>query len=293
MSAAPTMELGSERERELGVIVAAYNDVTERLKNSHDRLVTEVRRLREQLDEKNRELARRERLAALGEMAAGVAHEIRNPLSGINLYASMLCRDLTDRPECRRLAERISGGVRTLDGIVGDILAFAGPGGAEPRPARVDLAVESAMEFAEARRRTAGVTIEVSADIGEHWVLAEPAQLERAILNVLLNALDAAESSGCVWVSVEDRGPELVAIRIADNGCGVDPALADRIFNPFFTTKETGTGLGLAIVHRIMEAQGGRVEVSARPGGGAVFDLILRAAEEAGAGVAERGGVTG
>src|SRR5262245_45253453 len=112
----------SDRERELGAIIAAYNDVTERLKRSHERLVTEVCLLRDQLDEKNRELARRERLAALGEMAAGVAHEIRNPLSGISLYASMLSRDLGDRPDCRRLAERISGGVKALDGIVGDIL---------------------------------------------------------------------------------------------------------------------------------------------------------------------------
>ena len=270
----------SDRERELGAIIAAYNDVTERLKRSHERLVTEVCLLRDQLDEKNRELARRERLAALGEMAAGVAHEIRNPLSGISLYASMLSRDLNDRPDCRRLAERISGGVKALDGIVGDILAFAGPSQAETRAVRVDRAVEGALELAEARRRDMDADVHVSPGLGGRTVMADENQLERALLNVLLNAIDAAGEGGRVWIALHDAGPGMRGIEIADDGPGVDPSCTERIFNPFFTTKETGTGLGLAIVHRIVEAHGGRVEIASRPGGGAVFRLVLRAADD-------------
>ena len=121
-----TQTLFSSRERELAAIISSYNEVTERLKNSHQELARQVHGLREELAEKNHELARKERLAALGEMAAGVAHEVRNPLGGIQLFASLLERDLQDRPKLRELASRISGGVRTLNGIVSDILVFAG-----------------------------------------------------------------------------------------------------------------------------------------------------------------------
>jgi signal transduction histidine kinase len=268
----------SERERELAAIISAYNDVTERLKGSHDRLAEEVRRLHDQLDEKNRELARRERLAALGEMAAGVAHEIRNPLSGINLFASILSRDLADRPESQRLAERISGGVRALDGIVGDILVFAGQSAIDARPVRVDRAVEAALDLAEARKRALSTRFHVDPAMVGTTVMADADQLERALLNVVLNAIDAAGQAGQVWIAAAERPGGLTCIEVADDGPGVDPASVDRIFNPFFTTKETGTGLGLAIVHRILEAHGGRVEVGSRPGGGAVFGLILRTA---------------
>ena len=116
----------TQRERELGAIIQAYNEVTERLKQSHDQLQRQVGALRSELADKNRELARRERLAALGEMAAGVAHEIRNPLASIELFASLLRRDLADRPVLAAHAGKISRGVQCLDRIVNDILAFAG-----------------------------------------------------------------------------------------------------------------------------------------------------------------------
>ena len=115
------------RERELGAIVLQYNEVTERLKASHEQLLSEVARLREELAHKNRELERRERLAALGHMAAGLAHEIRNPLGSIQLFASLLGRDLVDAPKQFQLVEKISRAVHLLDGLVGDVLTFAKP----------------------------------------------------------------------------------------------------------------------------------------------------------------------
>lgn len=115
----------SDRELELSAIISAYNDVTERLKGAHERLHEEVARLREELRRKNEELRRSERLAALGEMAAGLAHEIRNPLGGIALYASMLERELAGQEKAAGAASRISSGVRSLERLVSEILDFA------------------------------------------------------------------------------------------------------------------------------------------------------------------------
>jgi len=277
MSTAP-VEL-TQRERELAGIISSYNEVTERLKSAHERLSHEVFLLREELAEKNRELARKKRLAALGEMAAGVAHEIRNPLGGIQLYASLLARDLEDRPQARELATRISAGVSTLDGIVGDILAFAGNAEVKLEPVELAAVVAEALELAAPQQRARDATVHADPEACDVLVLGSSSQLERAVLNLLFNALDAAGEGGNVWVTCtpqNDRG--VVELAVADDGPGVSPELVDRIFDPFFTSKDSGTGLGLAIVHRVIESHGGTVRVTARRGGGAVFTLGLRPA---------------
>src|SRR5687767_4675975 len=115
----------TQRIEELGRIILAYSEVTDRLQDSQEPLQETVRTLRDELSEKNRMLERRNRLAALGEMAAGMAHEIRNPLGGIQLYASLLAKDVVDRPESARLVEKISGGVKRLEGLVSQVLAFS------------------------------------------------------------------------------------------------------------------------------------------------------------------------
>ncbi len=268
-------------EAELATIIQTYNDVTEQLKRSHELLRKEVCRLRDLLDEKNKELQRRERLAALGEMAAGVAHEIRNPLGGIGLYASLLERDLVDRPPQLDIAKRINVGVRNMEGIVGDILTFAG--GAEPNRQASGLAdiIESALVQVEPRALALGVAVEVDPAIGDTELSCDAAQVERAMLNLLLNALDAVDNGGRVWVRLErcDRAG-LVGVAVEDDGPGIDPAVAQKVFNPFFTTKDTGTGLGLAIVHSIAESHGGFVRVGQREGGGASLVMALPTTDE-------------
>src|SRR5882757_5143739 len=136
--AAPTTSDHARRIEELGRIILAYSEVTEKLQQSHTHLTETVQLLREELSEKNRQLERRNRLAALGEMAAGMAHEIRNPLGGIQLYSSMLAKDLSDRPDALLIVKKISGGVRRLEGIVGQVLQFTRELTAHPEP--VDLA---------------------------------------------------------------------------------------------------------------------------------------------------------
>jgi len=271
----------SQRERELAAIIASYNEVTDKLKTAHERLTREVVRLREQLDQKNRELARKERLAALGEMAAGVAHEIRNPLGGIQLFSSLLERDLKDRPKLGALAAKISNGVRTLDGIVGDILAFAGPADVQLEPVELAPLLAETLDLIAPQRRARQVTMHVDPGEFAAIVQASPVHLQRALLNLVLNALDAVQTGGNVWIGCgPDQTDEWVILEVADDGTGVSPELSQRIFDPFFTNKDTGTGLGLAIVHRVAETHGGSVRVAARNGGGAVFCLSLRRAAD-------------
>ncbi len=264
-------------ERDLVAVLQTYNDVTERLKRSHETLLGEVARLHEQLHEKNRELQRRERLSALGEMAAGVAHEIRNPLGGIGLYASLLERDLVDRPGEREVARRISAGVQNVENIVRDILSFAGD--AEPKLAPVLLAsvLEGASLHTSPQASARNIGIHVDDRLSDVELVCDAAQVERALLNLVYNALDAAGEAGTVWISLGERADsdDLISIVIEDDGSGIEPGCLQRVFNPFFTTKDHGTGLGLAIVHRIAEAHGGCVRAENRAGGGARFVLSL------------------
>lgn len=293
-----TRETGLQGASELAPILKAYTDVTERLKRSHEALAREVCRLREELHEKNKELQRRERLAALGEMAAGVAHEIRNPLAGIGLYASMLERDLADMPSQLEIVRKLSAGVVNLERIVGDILAFAVDG--EPHRCTVRLGgilddvVAQVATVAQAR----GIDLTVDEALASEELFCDPAQIRRALINLLMNAFEASGPSGRVLVRSEpasrspgglesDRRPASgepvnrlagdlpVRIAVEDNGPGLAPESENRIFDPFYTTKANGTGLGLAIVHRIAQAHGGSVAARNRCGGGAVFVLSI------------------
>ncbi|RME39401.1 MAG: sensor histidine kinase [Planctomycetota bacterium] len=265
-------------EKDLASLLAAYNDVTERLKRSHESLVREVGRLRRELQEKNRELARRERLSALGEMAAGLAHEIRNPLGGIGLYVSLLERDLADRPRLLEIVRKMGTGVRNLEGIVSDILAFAGD--ARPRPVDVSAAqvATSAVEQVEPKASLRGVSLKMGEGLEEATLHADAAQVERALINLLVNAIEVTPRGGTVRILADrDAGPrKMTRIVVLDDGPGIPADLLQRIFNPFFTTKDAGTGLGLAIVHRIAEANGGSITAANRTDGdGAMFVLSL------------------
>jgi signal transduction histidine kinase len=262
------------RIEELGNIIRAYSEVTERLQQSHSQLQQTVQALRTELSEKNRQLERKERLAALGEMAAGMAHEIRNPLGGIQLYASMLAVDLRELPASQQLVEKIAAGVKRLELLVSQVLQFSRE--ITIQPAQTDLAalVEQSIELAADRMR--GTTRCRASGPKPMIVLADPLLLGQALLNLLINAVEAIGARGSIdlaWSPLAPPGKFRISIR--DSGPGIPPAVAEKIFNPFFTTKETGTGLGLAIVHRIVEAHDGSITAANAQGGGAVFEIKI------------------
>jgi signal transduction histidine kinase len=268
----------AKRMEELGRIILAYSEVTERLQQSHEQLRKTVENLRQELSEKNRLLERKNRLAALGEMAAGLAHEIRNPLGGIQLYASMLAHDLADREEPLRTVRKISAGVKRLEALVGQVLHFTREIAVNPQPADLGEIVAQAAEYAQKSMTDRSVVCRIGGP-RQLLVNVDPLLLGQAILNLLLNAAEAIESGGSVVLQF-DRPPVQSGARqfhliVRDNGPGIPPQMLERIFNPFFTTKDNGTVLGLAIVHRIVEAHDGTITASNEEGGGARFEMRI------------------
>jgi signal transduction histidine kinase len=264
------------RVEELGRIILAYSEVTEKLQESHERLEKTVLALREELGEKNRLLERKNRLAALGEMAAGMAHEIRNPLGGIQLYASLLAQDVCDRPASLEVVKKISAGVKRLEALVSQVLQFTRE--ISVQPVEMDLAevVGQAVELSGPQREKRGVRCVVEGPAALS-VRADPLMLGQAVLNLALNATEAMEAGGTLHVeygpAAKGGGARQFRLVVRDSGPGIAPEILERIFNPFFTTKDEGTGLGLAIVHRIIEAHEGTIVASNPPEGGARFEI--------------------
>ena len=266
------------RVEELGRIIMAYSEVTEKLQQSHDQLKQTVQSLRHELSEKNRLLERKNRLAALGEMAAGLAHEIRNPLGGIQLYTSMLSDDLKDLPQPRQLVGKICAGVKHLESLVSQVLQFSREIGANI--ARINLAevVDQAIELSRQQRGAKGIVVETDGP-RPMSCLADAVLIGQAVLNLLLNATEAMSSAGEIHVrwSAPPAGNDAKQFHLVvrDSGPGISSEILDRIFNPFFTTKETGTGLGLAIVHRVVEAHDGAITATNDSEGGARFEIRI------------------
>ncbi len=276
MQVAETQVPLTSRERELGAIISAYNDVTERLKVSHERLGEEVARLGEELRKKNAELRRAERLAALGEMAAGLAHEIRNPLGGIALYASMLEGQLAEQPVSRKAAASITKGVRSLDRLVGEILDFAQEQRLECQTCKLRGILSALEESVRPWCDEYSAEVVFAPDARDLEVWCDAPRLRQVLLNLVLNGLQAAGEGGQVRLSAAMRPDDGgIEIEVCDNGSGIPAESMDRIFNPFFTTRNTGTGLGLAIAHRIIEAHEGTIHAMNREESGARFVVQL------------------
>ena len=233
--------------------------------------LTEFRNLQERLD-------RADKLAALGEMAAQLAHEIRNPLNGIEGFASLLLRDLPEGDRRRDFASFILEGARSLNKIVTNMLLFSRPCTLQPRAVSLREVVEEALAYVLLEARgPGGDGLEVRRDYDEaaDHVVAAPDQLRQAIMNVLLNAVQAMEGCGTLRVATRPAGPQRVQVVIHDSGPGIPEGLRQRVLEPFFTTKNTGTGLGLAIVARILRLHGGGLALECPPEGGTVAILTL------------------
>ncbi len=258
---------------DLETVLAAWHNATLRLEQTHRSLREEVRRLTDELEVKNRELARKNRLADLGQMASHVAHEVRNNLVPVTLYLSLLRRRLDDDPGSLDVLDKVTAGFTALESTVNDLLHFTSD--RDPRWQYFQLKEMVEDVWASLQPQLAAQGIETVTDVaGDLWISADRDMLRRAVLNLTLNALDAMPDGGELVVTScrTSRGIEL---EVADSGPGLPEEGIARAFEPFYTTKDGGTGLGLAIVARITEVHGGEITVVNCPEGGAAFTLYI------------------
>jgi len=258
---------------DMQAILAAWHTATVRLEQTHAVLREEVGRLTQELEIKNRELARKNRLADLGQMASHVAHEVRNNLVPVTLYLSLLRRRVVADPGSMEVVEKIAAGFTAVESTVHDLLHFTSDRDPHWQYFNVRELVDDVR--ASLAPQLAAQSIEAWLDIPpELTIRADREMLRRALLNLTLNALDAMPDGGRLCVTAE-QATDGVALTLSDTGPGLSEEALGRAFEPFFTTKRGGTGLGLAIIYRIAEAHGGEVHVCNGPEGGARFTLRI------------------
>jgi len=260
-------------EMKLEAILSAWHDATIRLERTHETLCGEVARLTKELEIKNCELARKNRLADLGQMASHVAHEVRNNLVPVLLYLSLLRRRLSDDADSLDILAKIEAGFTALDATVNDLLNFTAHRQPQWQTFVVGDLVNEICESLEPQLEAQ--LIDVDVDVPPNTLLtADREMIRRALLNLVLNAIDAMPAGGTLVItSYEDaRGFEL---EVADSGPGLHDEAKRRAFEPFYSTKKNGTGLGLAIVQHVAEAHGGSVTATNCPEGGAAFTIRI------------------
>lgn len=225
--------------------------------------------------ELEQQAARNEKLAAMGEMAANIAHEIRNPLGSIELFASLLFRDLADDSKKQQLAANIVSGVRNLNSVISNLLLFTRNLSIQKETFDATALLDEVLKFSEHLKYKKNIrTIrEVAAGVELH---GDFDLLNQVLLNLVQNAVNAIEESGTIALTVErDTDSDACVLRVEDDGKGMDQETLRKIFIPFYTTRARGTGLGLSIVNRIVEAHGGVLNVESQEGLGTTFTIKL------------------
>ncbi len=234
--------------------------------------VTEQRALQELLN-------RHRHVAAMGDMAAGLAHQIRTPLASALLYASNLVRGSLGEEDRRRFAERIVARLHHLEGMVEDTLRFARGGVLGVEDIEVRALLEELRQMIEPQLRAAGGTLEIMDRAPGARLRGSREALVGALHNLAANALQAADRAPRLRLHLAIEAPDALCMEFSDNGPGIPAPLCERVFEPFFTTRPDGTGLGLAVVHAVVQAHHGEIRVESAAGEGARFHIRLPLAE--------------
>ena len=233
--------------------------------------LTEIKRLEEKV-------RRTQKLAAIGELAAGVAHEVRNPLSSIRGFARFLGHVLEDRPEDREYADIMVKEVDRINTVVANLLSFARPVKPDPAPTDLTELIDHTLRLVQEDARLRNVAIRVAIADSLKKLDVDGSQLTQVMLNLVLNALQAVEPGGNIAIGARMVDADLLELSVEDDGPGISHDKAQKIFDPFYTTREKGTGLGLAIVHVIVENHGGDIRLASPvpgKGGGSRITIVL------------------
>jgi two-component system sensor histidine kinase HydH len=228
-----------------------------------------------------REIHRNQRLASVGRLAAGVAHEVRNPLSSIKGFATYFKQRYREKPEDQQVAGIMIQEIDRLNRVIGQLLDFARPIKVVAKAVAVPQLVADSLKLVEAQAKEKTIGIETILAPQLLTVFLDPDRIKQVLLNLYLNALDAMEAGGRLSVSAaaEDHNRWIV-FRVSDTGHGISKENQSQIFDPYYTTKSTGTGLGLAIANNIVDAHGGRIEVDSAAGEGTTVTVRIPVARE-------------
>jgi signal transduction histidine kinase len=230
----------------------------------------------EQIQKMQEEIHQSRVLSALGEMAATVAHEIRNPLGGIAGYASLLARSIPPEDPKRKYVDKIIGGISSLNKIVSNLLVYTRKTNLQKQSTDLVAWAEAILSHIEVEIIKQKKKVSIERDFPAEPLNAEidGEKLQQVMLNLLINGIQAIESEGKIFVSIKSNG-NVAEITVADTGMGIEPEHLKNIFTPFFTTKEQGTGLGLAIVKKIVDLHEGQISVESQAGKGTQFCIKI------------------
>ncbi|MCG8473804.1 MAG: ATP-binding protein [Desulfobacterales bacterium] len=231
--------------------------------------LTEVRSLR-------KEVERSRRLVSVGKLAAGVAHEVRNPLSSIKGFATYFSERYKDNPNDQNIAQIMIKEVDRLNRVVGQLLEFARPVSLSLKRVNLSSFVDNCVKLVAMRAKEKGITIATDFDDAPENAFLDPDKVSQVLLNLFLNAIEATEPGGDILLKANRPiGSSDLVLSVTDTGCGISEENRAHIFDPYFTTKTAGTGLGLAISHNIVEAHGGEILIKSQEGEGTTITLVI------------------
>jgi signal transduction histidine kinase len=270
-----SIERVSEGDLQATVSFADRHDDIGDLGRNFNQMVQQLRESRQEIERLHAtQMSRAEHLVTLGELAAGLAHEIRNPLAGIAGVMEIIARDVPSTSPAQSVLKDVQDEVLRINRIVTDLLETARPKPPQMQPADLNVTVEHALMFAREQAKSKPIQFHLikcpDLPVFEH----DTAQIHQVLLNLMLNAIQAIDGPGTVTVLVQQRNG-MAAVEVRDTGPGISPAALGNIFRPFFTTKGHGTGLGLSLAKRIVEDHGGKIEVASFPGQGCSFSVLL------------------
>jgi signal transduction histidine kinase len=267
-------QLGSG-DLNVAVSFAHRNDEIGDLGRNFNQMVRQLRESRLEIERLHRtQMSRAEHLATLGEMATGLAHEIRNPLAGIAGVIEIIGRDLPATSPARSVVKDVRLEIARINHIVTDLLQTARPHPPTVRKSDLNTTVEHAVMLGRQQAIAKSIEITLQKDPSLPAVEHDSDQIHQVLLNLLLNALQAVDTNGKISVTVKPQDT-MAVVEVADNGRGISPDHLPNIFRPFYTTKGDGTGLGLSLARRIVEDHQGRIDVISAVGEGTTFAVIL------------------
>ena len=254
----------AKRTDDIGKLGRQFNEMIEQLQHNRN-VIEELHR---------RDMGRAEHLATLGELAAGLAHEIRNPLAGIAGVVDVMAKELPPNSPSRTVLGDVQNEVLRIQSILNDLLSYARPRPPTFHPADLNTTIEQAILMARQQVRTRPVKVLFTPNTSMPPVCHDPALLQQVVLNVVMNGIQAITGEGKVEVAIAREDPN-VLITVKDTGKGISPDALSKIFKPFFTTRKEGTGLGLSLASGIVQSHGGTIEALSILGQGTQFRIQL------------------